>query len=69
MRSPGVGSAQAGNAVLMTESASGDDPGAALEREADELEHHLDELDNQITDAQKAAEARREDLDPSGGDD
>jgi hypothetical protein len=53
----------------MTESASGDDPGATLEREADKLEHHLDELGDHISDAQKAAETRREDLDPSTKDD
>jgi len=40
------------------------DPAAAMERDADELEHRLDRLDDHISDAQKAAEARREDLDP-----
>ena len=44
----------------MTES----DPAAGLERDADELEHRLDKLDDHISDAEKAAEARREDLDP-----
>jgi hypothetical protein len=41
------------------------DPAASLEREADELEHHLAELDDHISDAQKAADVRREDLDPA----
>jgi uncharacterized protein involved in exopolysaccharide biosynthesis len=58
----------------MTES----DPAAGLERSADELEHRLDELDEHISDAEKAADQRREDLDPEtdptpgeadGGDD
>ena len=44
----------------MTES----DPAANLERDADELEHRLDQLDDHIADAEKAAEKRREDLDP-----
>jgi hypothetical protein len=44
----------------MTES----DPAAGLERSADELEHRLDELDEHISDAEKAADQRREDLDP-----
>jgi hypothetical protein len=44
----------------MTES----DPAAGLERDADELEHRLDKLDDHISEAEKAAEQRREDLDP-----
>jgi predicted nucleic acid-binding Zn-ribbon protein len=40
------------------------DPAAELEREADRLEHHLEELDDQIADAQKGADRRREELDP-----
>jgi hypothetical protein len=48
------------------------DPAAGLEHDADELEHRLDELGDHISDAEKAAEKRREDLDPEvadGGDD
>jgi hypothetical protein len=44
----------------MTES----DPAASLERNADELEHRLHKLDDHISDAEKAADQRREDLDP-----
>ena len=44
----------------MTES----DPAASLEHDADELEHRLDQLDDHISDAEKAADQRREDLDP-----
>ncbi len=40
------------------------DPATSLEREADELEHRLGKLDDHIADAEKAAEVRREDLDP-----
>jgi hypothetical protein len=40
------------------------DPATSLEREADGLEHRLDELDSHISDAEKAAARRREDLDP-----
>jgi hypothetical protein len=40
------------------------DPATSLEREADELEHRLEKLDDHISDAEKAAEKRREDLDP-----
>jgi hypothetical protein len=49
-----------GKAGGMTES----DPAAGLEHSADELEHRLDELGDHISDAEKAAEKRREDLDP-----
>jgi SMC interacting uncharacterized protein involved in chromosome segregation len=58
----------------MTES----DPAAGLEHDADELEHRLDKLDDHLSEAEKAAEERREDLDPEidatpgdgdGGDD
>jgi hypothetical protein len=44
----------------MTES----DPAAGLERNADELEHRLEKLGDHISDAEKAADQRREDLDP-----
>ena len=44
----------------MTES----DPAAGLERDADELEHRLNKLDDHISEAEKAADQRREDLDP-----
>jgi hypothetical protein len=52
--------ARTGKVGAMTES----DPATGLERDADELEHRLNELDDHISDAQKAADARREDLDP-----
>jgi hypothetical protein len=45
------------------------DPAASLERDADELEHRLDKLDGHIAEAEKAAEKRREDLDPEVDDD
>jgi hypothetical protein len=48
----------------MTESGSSSDPAAALEREADQLEHHLEQLGDHITDAQKTAAARREEAMP-----
>jgi membrane protein involved in colicin uptake len=44
----------------MTES----DPAAKLERTADELEHNLDRLDDHISDAHEAAQARREEALP-----
>ncbi|MCW2984467.1 MAG: hypothetical protein JWR63_2037 [Conexibacter sp.] len=49
----------------MTESGQGGDPAAKLERTADELEHNLDRLDDHISDAQKAAQARREEAMPA----
>jgi hypothetical protein len=52
--------AHAGKVGAMTES----DPAAGLERDADELEHRLDRLDDHISEAEKAADQRREDLDP-----
>jgi hypothetical protein len=48
----------------MTETGSGGDPEARIERDADELEHRLDKLDDHISDAQKAADARREEALP-----
>lgn len=47
----------------MTEPPTGD-PATDLEREADRLEHHLEQLDDHIHDAQKAAAARREEAMP-----
>jgi hypothetical protein len=44
----------------MSQTGPSDDPAAALEHDADELEHHLEKLDDHISDAQKAAAARRE---------
>jgi hypothetical protein len=44
------------------------DPAASLVRESDGLAHKLDELDGHISDAEKAAARRREDLDPKPGD-
>jgi len=41
------------------------DPAVSLEREADDLAHKLDKLDDHISDAEKAADRRREDLDPA----
>jgi hypothetical protein len=57
-----LGSAAAGKVEAMTD--SGGDPDQQLERTADELEEHLAQLDDHISDAQKAADARRADLDP-----
>lgn len=54
-----------GHAVCMTESRPGDDVAARMERDADELEHHLDELGGHISDAKKAADARREEANPA----
>ena len=48
----------------MSESGRGDDVAATMDKNADEMEHHLHELEDHIADAQKAAEVRREDLDP-----
>jgi hypothetical protein len=52
--------AHTGKVGAMTER----DPAASLERDADELEHRLDQLDDHISEAEKAADQRREDLDP-----
>jgi hypothetical protein len=46
-----------------------EDPAASLEREADRLEHHLEELDEHIHDAHKAAAARREEATPDAAGD
>jgi hypothetical protein len=48
----------------MSQTGSSGDPEARIERDADELEHRLDRLDDHITDAQKAAAARREEALP-----
>src|SRR3954451_22187917 len=55
-----LGSASCGKPEPMTESSPAAPPAARLERSADELEHHLDQLGDHISDAQKAAAARRE---------
>jgi hypothetical protein len=57
----------------MTEGRPDEDVASRIEREADELEHHLHQLDDHIRQAQKAADSRRAeahpgDGDPSGGD-
>ena len=59
-----VGTRTFGKSAFMTESGSSSDPAAALEREADRLEHHLEQLGDHITDAQKSAAARREEAMP-----
>jgi hypothetical protein len=48
----------------MTESRPGDDIAKDLEREADKLEQHLDQLGDHISDAKKTAAARREEAIP-----
>jgi len=48
----------------MTESRPGEDVAARMERDADELEHHLNKLEDHISDAEKAAQARREEAMP-----
>ena len=52
----------------MSESPTGD-PATDLEREADRLEHHLEQLDDHIQDAHKAAAARREEATPDAAGD
>src|SRR3954452_490885 len=61
----GVGSGRAGNAGAMTESRPGEDVAERMERDADELEHHLNKLEDHISDAEKAAQARREEAMPA----
>ncbi|HET6509752.1 MAG TPA: hypothetical protein VFG42_23365 [Baekduia sp.] len=53
----------------MSETGPTADPAASLEREADRLEHHLDQLDDHIHHAQKAAEARRMEATPDAAGD
>jgi hypothetical protein len=53
----------------MSETGPNADPAASLEKEADRLEHHLEELDEHIHDAQKAAAARREEATPDAAGD
>jgi hypothetical protein len=60
-----VGTRTFGKSAFMTESGSSSDPATALEREADRLEHHLEQLGDHITDAQKSAAARREEAMPA----
>jgi hypothetical protein len=59
-----VGTRTFGKSAFMTESGSSSDPAAALEREADRLEHHLEQLGDHITDAQKSAATTREQATP-----
>jgi hypothetical protein len=59
-----VGTRTFGKSAFMTESGSSSDPAAALEREADRLEHHLEQLGDHITDAQKSAATIREQATP-----
>jgi hypothetical protein len=49
----------------MTESRPGEEVAARVERDADELEHRIDQLDDHIADAEKAAAARREEAMPA----
>ena len=53
---------------MMSEPPTGD-PETDLEREADRLEHHLEQLDDHIQDAHKAAAARREEATPDAAGD
>jgi hypothetical protein len=53
---------------MMSEPPTGD-PATDLEREADRLEHHLEQLDDHIQDAHKAAAARREEATPDAAGD
>jgi hypothetical protein len=59
-----VGTAASGKSEPMTQPGQDDDPAASMEREADALEHHLEQLDDHIADAHKAADARREEALP-----
>jgi hypothetical protein len=56
--------ARRGNVVGMTERRPGEDVAQQIEHDADELEDRLDRLEDHISDAQKAASARREESDP-----
>jgi hypothetical protein len=42
------------------------DPEARMQRDADELDHRIQRLDDHISDAQQAAQARREEASPGG---
>ena len=48
----------------MTEPGHDTDPAASLEREADQLEHHLEQLGYHISDAEKSAATIREQASP-----
>jgi hypothetical protein len=48
----------------MTESRPGEDVAQRIERDADELEHDLHKLDDHISEAHKAADARRAEVQP-----
>jgi septal ring factor EnvC (AmiA/AmiB activator) len=48
----------------MSETRPGNDPAARLERDAAELDHRLQRLDGHISEAERAAEARREEANP-----
>ncbi|HWH94731.1 MAG TPA: hypothetical protein VNT03_12800 [Baekduia sp.] len=49
----------------MTEGRPDEDAAARMKRDADELEHHLHQLEDHISDAEKAAKARREEAIPA----
>jgi hypothetical protein len=48
----------------MSETRPGDDPAAHLEHDAAELDHRLRRLDDHISEAERAAQARREEANP-----
>jgi hypothetical protein len=53
-----------GNIVPMSATPIGDDPAARMERDADELDDRIQRLDDHISDAERAAKARREEASP-----
>jgi hypothetical protein len=53
-----------GNSDPMSDTRPGDDPAARLERDAAELDHRLQRLDGHISEAERAAQARREEANP-----
>ncbi|HMJ35730.1 MAG TPA: hypothetical protein VK501_17635 [Baekduia sp.] len=48
----------------MSESGPGEDVAAKMERDADELDERIDKLEEHISDAKRAAQARREEAAP-----
>jgi septal ring factor EnvC (AmiA/AmiB activator) len=48
----------------MSESRPGEDVAAEMERDADELDERIDRLEDHISEAQRAAQARREEAAP-----
>src|SRR3954447_10855095 len=60
-----LGTRGGGKASTMTESRPGEDVAARLQHEADELDERLNRLEDHISDAEKAASARREEAMPA----